>query len=51
MFGAWFARLDLDRIEDETAYLTVPTNFLKTWIQSHYVDKLCSTLAAEAPGR
>ncbi len=49
VFGAWFARLDLDRIEDETAYLTVPTNFLKTWIQSHYVDKLCSTLAAEAP--
>lgn len=49
VFGAWFARLDLDRIEDDTAYLTVPTNFLKTWIQSHYVDKLCATLAAEAP--
>ena len=49
VFSAWFARLDLDRIEDETAYLTVPTNFLKTWIQSHYVDKLCATLTAEAP--
>ncbi|WP_237476751.1 chromosomal replication initiator protein DnaA [Lichenibacterium dinghuense] len=49
VFSAWFARLDLDRIEDDTAYLSVPTNFLKTWIQSHYVDKLCSTLAAEAP--
>ena len=49
VFSAWFARLDLDRIEDDTAYLTVPTNFLKTWIQSHYVDKLCATLAAEAP--
>jgi chromosomal replication initiator protein len=49
VFSAWFARLELDRIEDDTAYLTVPTNFLKTWIQSHYVDKLCATLAAEAP--
>ena len=49
VFSAWFARLDLDRIEDDTAHLTVPTNFLKTWIQSHYVDKLCATLAAEIP--
>ncbi len=49
VFSAWFARLELDRIEDDTAYLSVPTNFLKTWIQSHYVDKLCATLAAEAP--
>ena len=49
VFGAWFARLELDRVTDDTAYLSVPTNFLKTWIQSHYVDKLCATLAAEAP--
>ncbi len=49
VFGAWFARLELDRVTDDTAYLTVPTNFLKTWIQSHYVDKLCATLVAEAP--
>ena len=49
VFGAWFARLELDRVVDDTAYLSVPTNFLKTWIQSHYVDKLCATLAAEAP--
>ncbi len=49
VFGAWFARLELDRVTDDTAFLSVPTNFLKTWIQSHYVDKLCATLAAEAP--
>ena len=49
VFSAWFARLELDRIEDEVAFLSVPTNFLKTWIQSHYVDKLTATLAAEVP--
>ncbi len=49
VFSAWFARLELDRIAEETAYLSVPTNFLKTWIQSHYVDRLTSTLSAEAP--
>ena len=47
VFSAWFARLELDRIEGEVAYLSVPTNFLKTWIQSHYVDKLTATLATE----
>ena len=49
VFSAWFARLELDRIEDDVAYLSVPTNFLKTWIQSHYVDKLTATLSAEVP--
>ena len=49
VFSAWFARLDLDRILDDTAYLSVPTNFLKTWIQSHYVDRLTAALSAEAP--
>ncbi len=48
VFSAWFARLELDRISDETAFLSVPTNFLKTWIQSHYVDRLTATIAAEA---
>ena len=29
VFGAWFARLELDRVTDDTAFLTVPTNILK----------------------
>ena len=48
VFGAWFARIDLDRVVDDTAYLTVPTNFLKTWIQSHYLDRILVALGAEA---
>ncbi len=49
VFSAWFARLELDQIRDGTAFLSVPTNFLKTWIQSHYVDRLMATLSGEAP--
>ena len=49
VFNAWFARLELDRVEDGTAYLSVPTTFLKTWIQSHYTDKMLATLSTEAP--
>ncbi len=49
VFGAWFARLELDRVQDGTAHLSVPTNFLKTWIQSHYVDRITAALGAETP--
>jgi chromosomal replication initiator protein len=49
VFNAWFARLELDRITDGTAFLSVPTTFLKTWIQSHYSDKMLATLGTEAP--
>ncbi len=47
VFNAWFARLELDAVEDETAFLTVPTTFLKTWIQSHYTDKMLAALGTD----
>jgi len=30
-------------------YLSVPTKFLKSWIQSHYVDRILPTLTSEFP--
>ncbi len=48
VFNSWFARLELDGIADGTAYLSVPTTFLKAWIQSHYSDKMLAVLSAEA---
>jgi chromosomal replication initiator protein len=49
IFQSWFARLDLDRIADGAAYLTVPTRFLKSWIQSHYLDRVLACLQGEEP--
>lgn len=46
-FDSWFARLELDRIEDGAAYLSVPTKFLKSWIQSHYSDRILAILGQE----
>lgn len=40
VFSSWFLRLELDRVEGETVFLSVPTRFLKSWIQSHYADGL-----------
>jgi chromosomal replication initiator protein len=47
IFLSWFARMDLDGIENETARLSVPTRFLKSWIQSHYTDRLLNCWQAE----
>ena len=49
VFTSWFGRLELDAVRDGVALLSVPTRFLKSWIQSHYTDKILATLTAEAP--
>lgn len=50
VYNAWFPRLGLVRVEAGTAMLSVPTTFLKTWIQSHYSDRILTALKAELPG-
>src|SRR5262249_14126137 len=40
IFTSWFARMDLEGIEADTVRLSVATRFLKTWIQSHYGEKV-----------
>jgi chromosomal replication initiator protein len=48
VYTSWFARLVLDRVEDGVAHLTVPTRFLKSWIQSHYIDRIAGVFGEEA---
>ena len=47
IYNSWFGRLELDAVRDGVAYLTVPTRFLKSWIQSHYNDKILGVLSSE----
>ncbi|MFD1702720.1 chromosomal replication initiator protein DnaA [Methylopila henanensis] len=49
VYLSWFGRIALDRVEDGVAHLTVPTRFLKSWIQSHYADRITVVLSEEAP--
>lgn len=49
VYSSWFARLELDRIEQDVAFCSVPTKFLKSWIQSHYNDRLIPVISAELP--
>ncbi len=48
VFASWFARLELDSVSGGTGKLTVPTRFLKSWIESHYLDRVLATFKAEA---
>ncbi len=47
VFASWFARLELEAVAGGTARLTVPTRFLKSWIESHYLDRVLGTFKAE----
>ena len=40
IFSSWFARIELDGIAGDTVSLSVPTRFLRSWIQSHYAEKV-----------
>lgn len=50
IFSSWFARLELDSLSGSTLRLSVPTRFLKSWLQSHYMDKLVECCAGQYPG-
>jgi chromosomal replication initiator protein len=49
VFSSWFGCLELDALSGDDAFLSVPTKFLKSWIQSHYADKILQMLGAEFP--
>ncbi|MBY6242956.1 chromosomal replication initiator protein DnaA [Methylosinus sp. Sm6] len=50
IYNSWFARLELETVKDAAILLTVPTKFLKSWIQSHYADRIKARLCAEFAG-
>ncbi len=49
VYSSWFGRLELDGISGPSAYLSVPTKFLRSWIQAHYLDKILALIIAEFP--
>ena len=47
IFTSWFASMELEAVEEDTVKLTVPTRFLKSWVASHYADKVLTCWQAE----
>ena len=48
-FKSWFGALEHDATNDDVVRLSLPTRFLKSWVQSHYADKLLACWKAELP--
>lgn len=40
VFQSWFARIQPDELNGGTIRMSVPTRFLKSWINSHYEDRV-----------
>ncbi|MBN9453099.1 MAG: chromosomal replication initiator protein DnaA [Bosea sp.] len=49
VFSSWFGRLEIAGIVEGVAYLTVPTRFLKSWLEAHYTERLRVNCMAELP--
>ncbi len=49
VFNSWFGRVELDALNGKTLHLSVPTRFLKNWLQSHYRDRLMVCSSEEFP--
>ena len=47
VFASWFGRLSLESVANRQARFTVPTRFLKSWIESHYLDRIRAALNSE----
>jgi chromosomal replication initiator protein len=47
LFNSWFGRMELDSYSNGQLLLSVPTRFLKSWVENHYVGKLQKAVAAE----
>src|SRR3954469_3395818 len=49
VYSSWFARMDLESVQPESVHLSVPTRFLKSWIQAHYAERVLTCWQAEMP--
>ncbi len=48
VFSCWFAGMNLEAVEGGTVLLSVPSRFLKSWIATHYRDKLTALWQSES---
>jgi chromosomal replication initiator protein len=43
LYSSWFARMEIEEFDDGKLSVSVPTRFLKSWIESHYYARLVKT--------
>ncbi len=40
LYSSWFARMEIEDLSEQRLTVSVPTRFLKSWIETHYISKL-----------
>ena len=49
VYQSWFVRVQLEPSSESVIRLSVPTTFLRTWINSHYLDDILELWQKETP--
>ncbi|MBC8036317.1 MAG: chromosomal replication initiator protein DnaA [Rhizobiales bacterium] len=47
LYSSWFARMELEECQQGRLAVSVPTRFLKSWIENHYLSRLQKTGESE----
>ncbi len=48
VFSSWFKSIEIDHVDGSAIRLSVPTRFLKSWIENHYKDRILARWEEEA---
>jgi chromosomal replication initiator protein len=49
VFSNWFGRVEFESVDRGVVCLSVPTRFLRKWIESHYADRVLAHWRVEEP--
>ena len=49
VFSSWFGRVECESVDRGMVRLSMPTRFLRKWIQSHYADRVLAHWQVEDP--
>ena len=47
LYSSWFARMEIEECNEGRLAVSVPTRFLKSWIETHYLSRLHKTGESE----
>jgi hypothetical protein len=48
-YSAWFSSIQLEDVRETRVYCSVPTNFLKRWIEDHHLENLLECVRLNLP--
>lgn len=47
VYSSWFASMELEAVDGDAVRVSVPTRFLKSWVTTHYSDRVLECWKAE----